>query len=141
MSAVRFFLDTSFVVGLLNPRDELHATARQWFPRLREAAEVWVTEAVLTEVGNGLARVDRQRAALFLRQCYREGSFRVASVDTPLMRRALELYGNRSDKDWGMTDCISFLVMEEQGLTDVLSADEHFVQAGFRALLLEGAPG
>jgi len=141
MSAARFFLDTSFAVALLNPRDELHATACRWFPRLRGAAEVWVTEAVLTEIGNGLASMDRQRAALFLRQCHREGSFRVVSVDPPLMRRAVELYRARPDKTWGMTDCIPFLVMEDQGLSDALTADRHFPQAGFRALLLGGGPG
>jgi len=41
------------------------------------------------------------------------------------------------DKEWGMTDCISFIVMEDHGLTDALTADEHFQQAGFRALLRE----
>jgi len=140
MSPARFFLDASYVVGLLNRRDEFHPTARRWFPRVRDAAEVWVTEAVLIEIGNGLASVDRERATLFLAQCYIKSSFRVVSVDSGLMRRALELYGARPDKEWGMTDCISFLVMQDQGLTDALTADEHFRQAGFRALLLEEGP-
>jgi uncharacterized protein len=54
-----------------------------------------------------------------------------------LLNRALELYSNRQDKTWGLIDCISFVVMSEQSLTDAVTADIHFVQAGFRALLLE----
>jgi predicted nucleic acid-binding protein len=50
---------------------------------------------------------------------------------------ALELYRGRSDKDWGMTDCASFVVMAENGISDALTADQHFKQAGFRPLMLE----
>jgi uncharacterized protein len=58
-------------------------------------------------------------------------------VDTPLLNRALQLYSERPDKTWGLTDCISFIVMWDRGLTDAVTADMHFVQAGFRALLRE----
>ena len=61
----------------------------------------------------------------------------VVNVDTPLLTRALQLYRDRSDKAWGLTDCISFVVMQEQGLMDAVTADEHFLQAGYRALLVE----
>ncbi|KAF5428591.1 hypothetical protein C5S39_11130 [Candidatus Methanophagaceae archaeon] len=53
------------------------------------------------------------------------------------MQRAIDFYRDREDKEWGLTDCISFIVMGDQGLTDALTADEHFEQAGFRALLRE----
>ena len=49
--------------------------------------------------------------------------------------RALELYERRADKDWSLTDCLSFLVMEDRGIRDALTADHHFEQAGFRALM------
>jgi predicted nucleic acid-binding protein len=52
-----------------------------------------------------------------------------------LCARAFELYRNRLDKEWGLIDCISFIVMEERGITDALTADDHFRQAGFRASL------
>lgn len=137
MSRRRFYLDTSFVVGLLNPRDEMHAVARPLYGEVRSAEEVWLTEAVLVEIGNGLASVDRGRAGAFLEQCYEATNFRVVGVDTNRMRQALRLYRNRGDKGWGMTDCLSFGVMQEQNLMEALTADEHFIQAGFRALLLE----
>lgn len=58
-------------------------------------------------------------------------------VDSELLARAIALYTNRSDKEWGLTDCISFVVMQERGLTDALTTDHHFVQAGFHNLLAE----
>jgi len=49
--------------------------------------------------------------------------------------RGLDLYCSRPDKSWSLTDCISFLVMEEHGVMEALTGDHHFVQAGFVALL------
>jgi predicted nucleic acid-binding protein len=49
--------------------------------------------------------------------------------------QGVELYRNRSDKDWSLTDCISFVVMTREGITEALTADRDFEQAGFKALL------
>ncbi len=137
MSDERLFLDTVFIQALLNKRDQYHTQARRFLPRVRAAADVWVTEAVLLEVGNALGVVNRQGAVQFIQQCYDTTNLQVVTVDTPMLARALHLYSERPDKTWGLTDCISFVVMWEQGLTDAVTADVHFVQAGFRALLRE----
>ncbi len=137
MSPQRFLLDTAFVQALLNRRDQYHSQARALLPRVREAAEVWITEAVLVEVGNALSAFDRAAAAQFIAQCYQTANMRVVSVDTSLLLRALELYRSRSDKSWGLTDCISFIVMQDHDLMDAATADTHFQQAGYRALLVE----
>ena len=137
MNGERLLLDTVFVQALLNRRDHYHAQASALVERIRSAAEVWITEAVLVEVGNALSAFSRTAAVQFIQQCYQTGNVHVVSVDTSLLGRALRLYEARPDKAWSLTDCISFLVMEEQGLTVAVTADEHFLQAGYRALLLE----
>lgn len=137
MSAERFFLDTAYVQALLSARDQYHRTAGALYPRVRAAREVWVTEAVLTEVGNALADSLRAEVIQFIERSYTTPNIRVVPVDTALFRRALHFYRERADKIWGLTDCISFLVMQDQGLVDALTADEHFRQAGFRPLLRE----
>jgi predicted nucleic acid-binding protein len=137
MSDERFFLDTVFIQALLNKRDQYHHQAKAFLPRVRTAMAVWVTEAVLVEVGNALGAVNRPGAVQFIQQCYNTTNLQVVTVDTSLLTRALQLYSERPDKTWGFTDCISFVVMWEQGLTDAVTADIHFVQAGFRALLRE----
>jgi len=140
LSTERFLLDTAYVLALLNSRDQYHRQAQALLPHVRAAREVWLTEAVLTEVGNALARARRREAAAFIERCYTTPNMHVVSVDTPLFLRGLTLYQRRADKTWGLTDCISFVVMQEHGLVDALTTDEPFQQAGFRALLLEDMP-
>ena len=52
-----------------------------------------------------------------------------------LFDEGIELYRRRPDKGWSLTDCISFVVMTDEGLSESLTADRHFEQAGFVALL------
>jgi len=137
MSNERLFLNTAFIQALLNPRDDYHNQAKQLFPRIRAASEVWITEAIFAEVGNALSAFNRNGAVQFIQQCYRTDNIKIVSVDTELLMQALALYQSRPDKTWGLTDCISFVVMRQQSLTDAVTGDRHFVQAGFRALMLD----
>jgi predicted nucleic acid-binding protein len=89
----------------------------------------------LVEVGNALSAVNRCGATEFIQRCYRTSNIQVVSVDTALLMAALDLYQSRPDKDWGLTDCISFVVMQQQGLVDAVTSDPHFRQAGFRTLM------
>lgn len=133
------FLDTAFVFALVNTRDQWHEAAALRQARLEgERRRLVTTELVLVEIADGLASV-RFRA-----QAFRAVSLlntnplvEVVPFTSKLMTEALALYGQRPDKDWGLTDCASFVVMRERGLTDVLTVDEHFRQAGFRALLID----
>ena len=59
----------------------------------------------------------------------------ILTVDDELFDNSLALFGNRDDKEWSLTDCMSFVVMETRGITDALTPDEHFNQAGFQALM------
>lgn len=133
----RFFIDTVFIQALLNSYDQYHTKAKAFLPRLRKASEVWITEAILVEVCNAFSAINRIVPIQFVEYCYSTDNIQVVTIDTPLLMRAITLYKNRSDKMWGLTDCISFVVMDEQGLMEAVTADKHFVQAGYRALLLE----
>lgn len=134
----RVFLDTVYVLALYNRGDQHHKAALAYAPRLDKVSEIWTTEAVLLEIGNGLSAVNRPAAVEFIKSCYAErGPIRLVRLTSELLREALQLYASRQDKRWGLTDCISFVVMNEIGLTDALTTDHHFEQAGFRALLLE----
>ena len=137
MSKDRLFLDTIFIQAILNPRDPYYRQARPLISRVRNANEVWLTEAILMEVGNALSSYNRGEAAGFIKQCYQTENMRVANVTAELFQRGLSLYESRLDKSWGLVDCISFVVMEREGLINAVTADRHFIQAGVRALLLE----
>lgn len=139
MPGARLFLDTYYIQALLNPRDSHHARALALIPTVRQASEVVVTESVFAEVGNALSGTPRLRqlAAAFIRRCYSEANMSVIPVDTALLSRALDLYEDRTDKEWGLTDCISFVVMRARGVVDAATGDRHFQQAGFRALMVD----
>ncbi|MCW5853852.1 MAG: type II toxin-antitoxin system VapC family toxin [Anaerolineae bacterium] len=137
MNADRLLLDTVFVQALLNRRDQYYDQARALLPRVQAAAEVWVTEAVLLEIGNALSALNRLAAVQFIEQCYRTSNVHVVNVDTSLLLRGVALYHARPDKTWSLTDCISMVVMQEQGLSDAVTMDVHFAQAGYRALMRE----
>jgi len=62
---------------------------------------------------------------------------KIIPASSELFTKALKLYEQRPDKSWGLTDCASFVAMAENNLTDALTTDEHFRQAGFKALLLD----
>lgn len=134
MKPTRFFLDTAFVQALLNKNDQYHRIAKLRLNELRTAKEVWITEAILIEIGNALS-VAHRAAVRFINQCYATPNIHVVPVDTKLLNRALDLYDERADKEWGLTDCLSFVMMSDQSLTDAMTPDRHFLQAGFRALM------
>ena len=55
--------------------------------------------------------------------------------DDASFHTGLTLYFSRPDKDWSLTDCISFVIMQREGITEALTGDHHFEQAGFNILL------
>lgn len=130
----RFFIDTAYVQALLNPRDSYHGVAQQLFT-YAHAAETWTTEAILTEIGNALSSINRLAATTFIKACYEARNIHVVQVDTSMFKRAVALYEQRPDKTWGLTDCISFVVMRDHQLTEALTSDRHFEQAGFHVLM------
>jgi predicted nucleic acid-binding protein len=135
----RLVADAGYWIALLNPRDALHVRAVT-LSNARARSRVITSELVLTEVLNAFAS---KGEALRMVGCSVVQTIRsnrnatVVPMTSVLFEQARTRYCARGDKDWGLTDCSSFLIMEEYGIVDALSADRDFVQAGFRALLLE----
>jgi len=128
------FADTSFYVAAVNPRDALHVAAAEYAEGFRGGTIT--TEYVLIEVGNWLARSgDREVFLKLMKEIRADDHTMVVPGSSALFERGIELYARRPDKSWSLTDCISFVVMQEHGLSDALTGDHHFEQAGFRILL------
>ena len=130
----RVFIDTSFVVALVNEKDQHHARASE-LSETFDGQPLITTDAVLLEVGNALARNFREQAAEIIADFLTSDEVEVVNSDATLFQRAFELYRTHTDKAWGMTDCVSFVVMRERGVTDALTSDKDFRQAGFNALM------
>lgn len=128
------FVDTSFVVAFVNKNDQHHRLALDLSKRFTGRRLV-TTDAILLEIGNALSRNFKRECIETLEDFLTSDDVRVIHVHPELFRRAFDLYKSHSDKLWGLIDCVSFVVMKELGIADALSADRHFEQAGFRALM------
>jgi predicted nucleic acid-binding protein len=131
------FLDTAYAVALISRQDQWHLRALHWLDQLEaHAAQFVTTQAVLLEIGSSLSRLKYRPKAIELLAAYQaDPRFDIYSITPELYEIGFELFGSRLDKEWSLVDCISFVVMKECGISDALTADEHFTQAGFRALL------
>lgn len=128
------FADTSFFLASLNPDDELHEKA---IGLSRELGALRITtEFILLEVANAMSRVgQRSQFAEFYPKLREHPRVRIIPVSQKLFAGGYNLFAKRKDKDWSLTDCISFVIMSDSELSDALTYDHHFEQAGFTALL------
>ncbi|MFO0966184.1 MAG: PIN domain-containing protein [Gemmataceae bacterium] len=128
------FADTSFYVAISSPQDALHAQAKALAGA--QQGPILTSEFVLVEVGNFFCRGSgRSMFQTLVRNLRSAEGVEIVPVSTRLFEKALALFTSRPDKDWSLTDCGSFVVMTEHGSTEALTADHHFEQAGFVALL------
>jgi predicted nucleic acid-binding protein len=133
------FLDAVYAIAVTATNDQYHerAVALAWQMKT-ERTRLITTRAVVLEIGNALSKIRYRQAASSLLDALEEDALvEIVPVSEELFQRAFRLYKNRLDKEWGRTDCVSFVTMQDRKLTDALTADEHFQQAGFRALLRE----
>ena len=130
----KVFVDAFYFVGLINREDQHHAKVVTAARQLR--GNVVTTEWVLAEFADALAKsASRHLVPQFIRDLERDPRVKIIRASTDLFRRGLQRYDERPDKKWSLTDCISFLVMDDEGIREVLTGDQHFEQAGFTALL------
>jgi len=133
----RIFADTSYWIALLNPRDELHGRAVA-IAQSRSGDQIVTTEMVLIELLNGFSDSGprlRAAASKSVKTLLTSPNVTVAPQTSDQFKRALSRYEERTDKDWSLTDCASFLIMDAEGIEEALTYDQHFAQAGFHALL------
>lgn len=128
------FADTFYFLALVNPRERRHALAVEYS---RNASVALVTTAwVVTEVGNTLSRAPNREVFLrLLDDLNAAPDNEVVPPSEELFTAGLKLFRERPDKSWSLTDCISFVVMEQRSISDALTGDHHFEQAGYIALL------
>lgn len=133
------FLDTSYIVALSSLSDQYHQQAKNIASQLKKnRTRLITTRAVILEMGNALSRRRYRNIAIgLINSLEADPNVEIIPLSEDLYKRAFQLYKDRSDKEWGLTDCISFVIMQDRGLIKVLTADEHFQQAGFQTLLLK----
>ena len=133
------FVDTGYLVAIVDRQDQLHQRATAWSAHVRDA--LITTTAVLLETFNNLSATYLRLVPHSLLDALTVApGFTVLTLDDALWSRGLKLHRDRHDKNWSLTDCISFIVMADRGIRQSLSHDHHFEQAGFEALLRRDPP-
>ena len=130
----KVFVDTAAWIGLLLTSDELHEQATETMHELRQQdARLITTEAILTEFLNALSAIKlRVKAIAFVDALRTLANVEIISNN---FENGLNLYRERTDKNWSLTDCESFVVMREREISVAFTSDKHFKQAGFVRLL------
>ena len=128
------FADAFYFVARLNRRDQHHQRVLEFSRNFR--ARMLTSDWVLMEVADALAESQcRGRVQEFILHLRQAPVCEIVPASRELLDRALDLYHQHADKGWTLTDCVSFVIMRERSVTDALTGDQHFVQAGFAALL------
>jgi hypothetical protein len=129
------FADAFYFVALLNRADQHHSKAAAFASQFRGV--LVTTHWILMEVADALAESESRRVVVpFIRELGGDPKVKIIPAADESFLQGLELYGQRLDKNWPLTDCISFVVKKAEKLTDALTGDRHFEQAGFKALLM-----
>lgn len=129
------FADTGYWEAVLNPKDMLHAKAREISASLGKF-RILTTEMILDELLASLSPLpERAFATRGVETICANPNVEVIPQTSVQFREAFDLYKRMSDKSWSLTDCASFEIMKARGISEALAHDRHFEQAGFVALL------
>lgn len=127
------FADTFALIAWLNPRDHAHAVVAEYLGAF--SGRIVTTEWVLMELADALSSPESRSTTIgFLERVRADPYFEIVGYLPSIYLAGFKLFADRPDKAWSLTDCISFSVMKDRGLSEALTADHHFEQAGFRAI-------
>jgi uncharacterized protein len=131
------FADTGYWVALLNPMDNLHQKAIHLEQSL-QPVHIVTSEMVLTEVLNDFSKRGeslKDAASELIQDLRSQPNTTIIPQTSQQFEQAFTLYTQRKDKQWSHTDCVSFNIMQDNGIAEALAYDKHFAQAGFTALM------
>jgi len=94
-----------------------------------------LTDYIIAEIGNCLSRLLFRETAIKLIESIKESETIGIIKDEEMFEKAWDLYSSRKDKEWGFTDCTSFIVMKQKNIIEAFSTDHHFEQVSFKILL------
>ncbi len=131
-----FFLDTSYIIAILVANDQYHDMALAITAQLNTTDRFCYTDAIVFESLNALSKTPFRQAGLrFFEQLNANPHAELLHTTPERFQSALRSFERSADKEWGLVDCLSFLTIQERRIDYALSADKHFEQAGYTALL------
>jgi len=132
----RVFADSLYWIALSHQRDQWHAAALK-ASRVLQSAEIVTTQEMLSEFLTAFRHAPRLRsiAARRVHQITADPQIIVLPQSDHSFQGGFALYKARPDKEYSLTDCISMEAMRQEGISEILTHDNHFTQEGFTILL------
>jgi uncharacterized protein len=127
------FLDTGYIIALINPKDQYHTSAIALAERY-DGSSLLTTSAILLEIGNALSRNYKAESIQVLHHLLNDESTTIVQLTPESLIQSFDRYQQYPDKQWGLVDCFSFVTMEKYQVRQALTFDRHFTQAGFEVL-------
>lgn len=133
----KVFIDTSAFLALLNKNDKFHLNAKDIRNKLVGEKYLFITtEQIVIEVANSFSKLRFRSAAVkLINLLINSADVEIVWTNEEIFTKAFDLYNKVKDKEWGLTDCISFIVMKNEKIKDAFTTDFHFDQAGFNKLI------
>ena len=133
------FVDTSGWGNLVDTLQVFHQETRTIYEAAKQEGSRFVTTnyviAELVALLSSPLRVPRSKSIGYIESIKSSSLVEIIHIDEYLDTKAWELLTNRTDKNWSLVDCSSFVVMREHKIVESLTTDHHFEQAGFVRLL------
>lgn len=132
-----FFADTSYFIAFIDQKDRLYETVKSVSQNLSPMYLV-TTELVFVELLNAFSAHGlylREFTADTIEKMYKNINIKIIPLDSQCFKTGLLMYKKYKDKSWSLTDCVSFIAMKNENISEALTADKHFEQAGFNVLL------
>jgi uncharacterized protein len=128
------FADTFYFIAQFSPEDQAHARAMKFTQSFQ--GRMLTTDWVMVDLADAFAQLpNRARFVTIYEQLQTTDELTIVPAERPLLQEGFKLYADRRDKEWSLTDCLSFVVAARTGITEALTGDHHFEQAGYVALL------
>lgn len=133
------FVDTSGYYALLVRNDNMNKKAASTFRKAaKEKTRFVTTDYVLDEIATLLnARGHGYLISELFTGIFTSKACRIAWMDQDRFLKTRKFFIKHLDHNWSFTDCFSFVVMKELGLTEALTKDRHFQEAGLHPLLIK----
>lgn len=131
------FVDTGYFIALVHKKDSHHQKAKKWAKQIdAEKITCHTSTPIVFEIADGFSRLARRDIGIdLLENIFNSDNFIIYTFNETTYEKALILYKSRKDKEWSLTDCYSFELMNELNLSEALTADKHFEQYGYNILL------
>jgi predicted nucleic acid-binding protein len=129
------FVDTSGWAYLVDRHSPLHQDVRAVYEIvLNQQRHLVTTNYIIAELVALLtsrSRIPRPQIFAFVDALKATPHIEIIHINAVLDAAAWTLLKTRIDKEWSLVDASSFVVMTMRGMTEALTTDHHFTQAGF----------